>query len=274
MGGAAAVGIGRRWLIALLAFLLGATLVAITTSPARALNYGPVVEIDQPTEGEVFGTGDQVDLSATFTGDGSETYNCLIDWGDDSSDEGSVLPPGIESEGTCTGSHTYEGTGSRTIEVTVTGDFEASGVDSVTIEIIDEGQTVIQCGEGEGGDPCANFEDPEGRWEASCEDCDGALITINEEEDFEVANIDVTNTPLDGFTLELIDREPPRFWWRTATVFVDGEEMDRCTLREVLRWVFRQERPAEGCFYLTPLFRPLRLKYTVLWPTDPGFSFR
>jgi hypothetical protein len=159
--------------------------------------------------------------------------------------------------------------------------FDVDAVEALSFDDFpsDDG-TVIQCGEGEGEDPCANFEDPEGQWEASCEDCGNATITINDEQEGEVANIDVGgDTPDDGFTLELIDNNPPPRWWRTATVFVTEDdveqEMDRCTLREIARWLLRQQRPAtDGCFYLTPLFQPFRLKYTVLWPTDPGFSFR
>jgi hypothetical protein len=328
IGGAAAVGIGRRWLIALLAFLLGATLAAVTASPVRAqtvpLNavyYDHEGTINVPTSpgnaaaiasavNMTDGAFIQMDVGSeifmTFgdsaaVGDGTEAADLRIVVVDD------LFPAFAEVylQGSGTDGFEFHGLFADTSDILI--DLDAAELGPITeVRIVQnefcpviEGEPIpcvdqtypnlgfdldavealsLDDGEDEGitcggdPDPCANIADPEGQWTASCEDCDGATITVNEEGEGEIANIDVEDTPPDGFTFELISNDRPTRWWK-AFVEADGVRVANCTLRQIARWVLREERPATGCFYLTPLFGN-RLRYTVLWPTDPGFSFR
>jgi hypothetical protein len=331
-------GIALAFLAALLAFLLGATLLAVTSAPAEGQEVTHVFAALFSQAGTIHGDGDNNDateevatldnihveiddgativmrfLGDTYAIDGegpdirihtvnefqpneanisvSEDGETWLDVGDGPLPDWQTVDDGVFGvdidlsglEGIdrvkfvrLVGNDQGEG---EFEENDGTPGFDLDAVEALNFADFPPDETVIPCGEG--GDACSSFEDPDGNWQASCEGCEGATIIIREEdpEIGEVANIEVTGEEFkadDGFTLELTSARPDR-WWR-ASVFVseddgDPQPMDRCTLREIARWLLRQQRPGEGCFYLTPLFGN-RLRYTVLWPTDPGFSFR
>ena len=80
-------------------------------------NLAPTVTAAEPQE-----VDEDEELSievATFTDPGTlDTHTALIDWGDATSDEGSVDE--TDGSGTVSGSHTYDAEGTYTVTVTVT----------------------------------------------------------------------------------------------------------------------------------------------------------
>ena len=93
-------------------------------------NAPPAVSIDVPSTGDEVGVGETVDLSATVVDPGPfDTVTCAISWGDGTSE------PGDLADGTCTGSHAYDGAGVALVSVTATDDAGDSAADAALITV-------------------------------------------------------------------------------------------------------------------------------------------
>ena len=102
------------------------------TATLTVTNANPTVQITSPTDGDIFGTGSTVSVSATITDPGSnDTHTCSIAWGDGATTAGVVVA------GVCTGSHSYAAIGVYTITVTVTDDDGGTGTADVFVVISD-----------------------------------------------------------------------------------------------------------------------------------------
>ncbi len=85
-------------------------------------NAPPAVTIDAPTAGAQAAVGVPVSLSATVTDPGvDDTITCQIDWGDGSSEAGTL------TGGSCTGAHAYGAEGAQVLTVTATDNAGDSG---------------------------------------------------------------------------------------------------------------------------------------------------
>ena len=94
-------------------------------------NAPPSVTIDTPAAGAQLDIATPVDLSATITDPGiNDVVSCEISWGDGVSESGAM------SGGTCTGSHTYSGTGSQVVSVTGTDDAGDSAAGAILADVI------------------------------------------------------------------------------------------------------------------------------------------
>jgi Bacterial Ig domain/PKD domain len=103
------------------------------TASLTLTNANPVVSITTPTDGDIFGTGSTVSLSATITDAGAnDTHTCSIAWGD------GATGAGVVSGGVCSGSHPYAAAGVYTITVTVTDDDTGVGTAEVFVVISDK----------------------------------------------------------------------------------------------------------------------------------------
>ncbi len=132
-------------------------------------NADPEVTIDDPDDGDLFGTTDTVNLSASFSDDGTnDSHTCTIDWGDLTVEAGTVSE--TNGSGTCTGSHTYA-SGNWTITVTITDDDAGSGQDSVDIVVNDPPEV-------DAGGDYLGTEGNEVALDATATDADGDTLTL------------------------------------------------------------------------------------------------
>lgn len=91
-------------------------------------NAPPAVGIDAPTAGTQAAVGVPVALSATVTDPGTaDTFSCQIDWGDGTSEAGSL------TAGTCTGAHAYGTVGAQMLTVTATDNAGASAAAATVV---------------------------------------------------------------------------------------------------------------------------------------------
>jgi hypothetical protein len=102
------------------------------TSTLTVANVPPAMSISSPTSGQLFQLADTIPVTAPFTDPGSnDTHTCSIDWGDTTVTTGTVSESA--GSGTCSGSHVYSTSGSKTITVKVTDDDGGVAVATVTI---------------------------------------------------------------------------------------------------------------------------------------------
>ena len=94
-------------------------------------NAPPSVSIGAPAAGAEAPVGDPVDLSASIGDAGGDLATCELDWGDGTSEAGSV------SGGECTGTHTYADPGSVVISVTATDSAGDSSADATVLSVVD-----------------------------------------------------------------------------------------------------------------------------------------
>jgi PKD repeat protein len=116
-------------------------------------NVAPTVTIDIPDEESDVRVAESLQASASFTDPGSnDTHNCSIDWGDNTVDTGSI------ANGDCTGSHAFGAAGSYTITVAVSDDDGGTGVDSITITVVDQPPPPpLLCPNGDAADVVVDF---------------------------------------------------------------------------------------------------------------------
>ena len=130
-------------------------------------NADPEVTIDDPDDGDLFGTAETVNLSASFTDVGSnDTHICTIDWGDTTIEAGTV----DQDADTCTGSHTYA-SGNYTITVTLTDDDGGFDTDSVDIVVNDPPEV-------DAGGPYTGEEGSDIALDGTATDDDGDTLTL------------------------------------------------------------------------------------------------
>ncbi len=169
--------------------------VGVDTATVTVGNAPPVVDAGPDQFG--IATGGVVNLApATFVDAGVEdTHTAIIDWGDGTSDPGTVSQGA--GSGSVSGSHGYAGGGTYTVTVTVTDDEGASGSDSFTVTvntapvvdagpdaIIDEGATFASAGA---------FADPDPDvWAATVDYGEGAgpvPLALNPDGTFALSNV-------------------------------------------------------------------------------------
>ncbi|MEM7000739.1 MAG: PKD domain-containing protein, partial [Pseudomonadota bacterium] len=171
----------------------------IGTLDVVVANANPVVEAGADQNNVQIGATIALD-PATFTDAGVlDTHTATIDWGDGSSEAGSVAQG--SGSGAVTGTHAYASAGNYVVTVTVTDDDGGVGSDTFNVEVvatpntpplvdagpdssIQEGQSVVSAGQ---------FVDPDDDlWSATVDYGEGAgpqPLALNADKTFSLANV-------------------------------------------------------------------------------------
>ncbi len=100
------------------------------TAALTVTNASPSVTVDEPADPASVAAGESLDLSATLADAGTnDSLTCAIDWGDGATEAGD------RTDASCTGSHTYDTAGARTITVTASDDDGSTGSDTVSVTV-------------------------------------------------------------------------------------------------------------------------------------------
>jgi hypothetical protein len=110
-----------------------------TTTTVTVNNIGPITSIDsmdQPNSEFILPVIHVLDFHGSFTDAGiQDTHTAVWDWGDGTSDSGTVVESG--GSGTVTGSHVYAVPGTYSVILTVTDDDTGYSTDTFEVVVVD-----------------------------------------------------------------------------------------------------------------------------------------
>jgi hypothetical protein len=110
-----------------------------TTATINVSNVDPVTSIDsmdQPNSEFILPVIHTLDFHGSFTDVGTlDTHTAVWDWGDGTSDVGTVIE--VMGSGTVTGSHVYLAPGTYVVTLTVTDDDTGYSIDTFEVVVVD-----------------------------------------------------------------------------------------------------------------------------------------
>jgi PKD domain len=224
------------------------------TATLTVYNVAPSVSITAPAASSFFDVGQAVSLTAPFSDAGkNDSHTAVINWGDGSTQTGTVNETVGTGTGTVTSSHSYTTGGTKTIAVTVTDDDGGTNTAAVTITI------ATPCTA-----PCT-LTTPQGeKWSGSIETCDDpqcAYFTTGATGKL-VADITVLTDGSLYVVLTTTDKGPSP---GNAYVEADGVRLPDCGTNGPPKCVHIQR--------VTGTDGKLHTQYEVFWDGDPRLKF-